>query len=312
MNKKFPATPHDAIFKTFLRHGETARDFLDIHLPPFLRQRCKLDTLRLESESFLDEKLRARYSDILYSLQTDSGEGYIYVIIEHQSSPDDHMAFRLLRYAVAAMQRHLDAGYKTIPLVIPILFYHGDVTPYPHSLHWLDEFDDPELARQLFFNAFPLVDVTVMPDDTIMQHRRMALLELLQKHIRQRDLTGLLEQLVTLLLLGYTTETQLKALVNYMFQHGNTENSSTLLEKLAQRAPLHKETLMTIAEQLEQKGRMAGHKEGRIEGREEGREEGRRLEAMRIAQTLLEEGLDCQKVSLVTGIPLEELSSYSH
>jgi conserved hypothetical protein (putative transposase or invertase) len=300
MNMKFPATPHDAIFKTFLRHRDTARDFLMTHLPPFLRHRCDLDSLKLESESFLDEKLRSRYSDILYSLKTDSGEGYIYVVIEHQSSPDDHMAFRLLRYAIAAMQRHLDAGHKKVPLVIPILFYHGEETPYPHSLHWLDEFDDPQLARELFFNAFPLVDITVVPDDTIMQHRRMALLELLQKHIRQRDLCGLLEQLVTLLLLGYTTETQLKALVNYMFQYGNTENCSALLEKLAQRTPQHKETLMTIAEQLEQKGRIAGQ------------EEGRRMEARRIAQTLLQEGLDCQKVSLVTGIPLEELQPQSH
>jgi predicted transposase YdaD len=32
-----------------------------------------------------------------------------------------------------------------------------------------------------------------------MQHRRIALLELMQKHIRKRDLMGLVEQLVSLL-----------------------------------------------------------------------------------------------------------------
>ncbi|MFU0448257.1 Rpn family recombination-promoting nuclease/putative transposase [Pseudocitrobacter faecalis] len=300
MKTKFPATPHDAIFKTFLRHGETARDFLEAHLPPFLRPHCNLDTLKLEPESFLDEKLRSRYSDVLYSLQTGNGASYIYVIIEHQSSPDDHMAFRLMRYAIAAMQRHLDIGHKTIPLVIPILFYHGVESPYPHSMDWIDEFDDPDLARQVFYNAFPLVDITVTPDEDIMQHRRMALLELLQKHIRQRDLSGLLEQLVTLLLLGYTTETQLKALVSYMFVEGNTENCSALLKKLAQRAPKHRETLMTIAEQLHQKGR------------EEGLSEGQRIAAQRIAQTLLKEGLDREKVSAITGVAVEELQQQAH
>lgn len=35
------------------------------------------------------------------------------------------MAFRLIRYAVAAMQRHLEAGHKKLPLVIPVLFYTG-------------------------------------------------------------------------------------------------------------------------------------------------------------------------------------------
>lgn len=306
MKKKFPATPHDAIFKTFLRHGETAKDFLEAHLPPLLRPYCDLDTLKLEPESFLDETLRSRYSDVLYSLKTGNSEGYIYVIIEHQSSPDDHMAFRLLRYAIAAMQRHLDIGYKKIPLVIPILFYHGEETPYPHSMDWIEEFEDPELARQVFNNAFPLVDITVTPDDTIMQHRRMALLELLQKHIRQRDLSGLLEQLVTLLLMGYTTETQLKALVSYMFIEGNTENCSALLEQLAQRAPEHKETLMTIAEQLEQKGRL----QGIAVGREEGLSEGQRIAALRIAQKLLKEGLDLEKVSAITGIAAEEFQPH--
>lgn len=86
------------------------------------------------------------------------------------------------------MQNHLDAGYKTLPMVVLLLFYHGIESPYPYSLCWLDCFADPKLARQLYASAFPLIDVTVMPDDEIMQHRRMALLELIQKHIRQRDL----------------------------------------------------------------------------------------------------------------------------
>ena len=101
---------------------------------------------------------------------------------------------------------------------------------------------------------------------------------------------------MTLLLLGYTTETQLKALVSYMFVEGNTENCSALLEKLAQRAPKHRETLMTIAEQLEQKGR----------------EEGQRIAAQRIAQTLLKEGLDREKVSAITGVAVEELQQQAH
>lgn len=142
-------TAHDAVFKTFMCHPDTARDFLEFHLPASLRQLCDLDSLKLESGSFIEENLRAYYSDVLWSLKTAEGEGFIYVVIEHQSSPDAHMAFRLMRYAMGAMQRHLDAGHKKLPLVIPMLFYHGAVTPYPFSLCWLDEFADPSTARQL-------------------------------------------------------------------------------------------------------------------------------------------------------------------
>jgi predicted transposase/invertase (TIGR01784 family) len=129
--KRNPSTPHDAVFKQFLSHPECARDFIEIHLPASLRQLCNLQTLKLESGSFIEADLRASYSDVLWSLKTRDGDGYIYVVIEHQSTPDAHMAFRLMRYALAAMQRHLDAGHKTLPLVVPMLFYHGAKSPIP-------------------------------------------------------------------------------------------------------------------------------------------------------------------------------------
>lgn len=103
-------SPHDAVFKHLLSQRATARDFLSIHLPKHLREQCDLRTLQLESGSFIEEDLRASHSDILYSLKTQHGEGYIYILIEHQSSPDRHMAFRLMRYAIAAMQRTLIKG----------------------------------------------------------------------------------------------------------------------------------------------------------------------------------------------------------
>ncbi|VTM27429.1 putative YhgA-like transposase [Klebsiella pneumoniae] len=68
-------SPHDAVFKHLLSHRATARDFLDIHLPAPLRALCNLNTLRLESGSFIDDELRASHSDILYSLQTQAGGG---------------------------------------------------------------------------------------------------------------------------------------------------------------------------------------------------------------------------------------------
>lgn len=178
-------TPHDAIFRQFLSQPDIARDFMALHLPAALRDICALETLKLESGSFVEDDLRQYFSDVLYSLKTrDGSDGYIHVLIEHQSAPDKHMAFRLLRYAVAAMQRHLEAGHKVLPLVIPMLFYTGKRTPYPYSTNWLQGFADPPLAGKLYTADFPLVDITVIPDEEIMQHRSMAALTLLQKHIR--------------------------------------------------------------------------------------------------------------------------------
>lgn len=161
-------------------HASGGREIFAVVPPaPFLAI-CELDSLQLVSGSFVEEDLRASYSDILYSLRTRHGPGYVYALIEHQSTPDKLMAFRLLRYALAAMQRHLDAGHDTLPLVVPILFYHGKVSPWPWARNWQQLFADPALAKALYSNDFPLVDLTVMPDNQIARHRRMAMLELLQ------------------------------------------------------------------------------------------------------------------------------------
>lgn len=308
MRKNRTPTPHDLVFKTFLSTMETARDFIAIHLPPALLQLCDLQTLQLESGSFIEEDLHPYFSDMLYSLKTACGDGYIHVLIEHQSSPDRHMAFRLMRYAIAAMQRHLEAGHNALPLVIPMLFYQGRRSPYPNSMNWLDEFSDPVVAGRIYSQNFPLVDITVIPDDEIMRHRSMAALTLIQKHIRQRDLTRLLDKLAILLTRNHISGQQVIALVNYMLQAGEAQDARTLLYEMAQRAPQYGDELMTLAEQLKQEGR----NEGIQQGMQQGIQTGEREASRKIARAMLEKGIPAADIIEMTGVSAEELPSLQH
>ncbi|MDI3413725.1 MULTISPECIES: Rpn family recombination-promoting nuclease/putative transposase [Pantoea] len=311
--KNSTPTPHDATFRQFLTQPEIARDFMELHLPAELRAVCDLSTLKLESGSFVEDDLRQYFSDVLYSLKTAQGDdGYVHVLIEHQSSPDKHMAFRLLRYAVAAMQRHLEAGHKKLPLVIPVLFYTGKRRPCPYSTRWLDEFTDPALANRLYSTAFPLVDVTIIPDEEIAEHRSMAALTLLQKHIHQRDLAELVDKLVPVLLAGYLSSSQVVSLIHYIVQAGETADAEALVRELAHRVPQHGDVLMTIAQQLEQKGMEKGMEKGIQLGREEGRSEGEREATLKIARTMLQSGLDRETVMKMTGLSEDELALIRH
>ncbi len=78
--KKPTSTPHDSVFKTYLSHPDTARDFLQLYLPETLLKVCDLRTLHLESGHFVEDDLRPFYADILYSLKTTAGDGYIYAL----------------------------------------------------------------------------------------------------------------------------------------------------------------------------------------------------------------------------------------
>lgn len=273
---------------------------MQLHLPAELREICDLNTLKLESGSFVEDDLRQYFSDVLYSLKTSAGDGYIHVLIEHQSTPDRHMAFRLMRYAIAAMQRHLEAGHKKLPLVIPVLFYTGKRTPYPYSTRWFDEFDDPDVAENLYVSAFPLVDVTVIPDDEIMTHRSMAALTLMQKHIHQRDIASLTDRLATLLMADYLSSPQVLALIHYLMQAGESADHEAFVRELAQRVPQHGDALMTIAQQLEQKGI------------EKGRSEGKREATLEIARTMLQKGLEHKTIMELTGLTSQDLDQIQH
>ncbi|MDX5626441.1 MULTISPECIES: Rpn family recombination-promoting nuclease/putative transposase [unclassified Brenneria] len=305
---------HDAIFKQFLSDTEIARDFLSIHLPPEIRQHCDFTTLQRESASFVDEELRSRVSDMLYSCRTSAGRGYIYCVIEHQSSPDRLMAFRLLRYSLAAMQQHLSQGHKTLPLVVPLLFYHGDRRPYPYSLNWLDGFTDQVLARQIYTTAFPLLDLTVTPDEEIKTHRRAALLELVLKHIRTRDMLELARDIGMLMEMWTLPLTQQRALMFYIAHMGRTSDYRAFIDGVTE--PLtgaREENMETIANQLKREGFEKGLQQGKekwlAEGLEQGLEQGMRASALRIARQMLKNGMPPQQVQQMTDLSDDDMQT---
>lgn len=93
--KNSTPTPHDATFRQFLANPDVARDFMTLHLPAELQVLCDLNTLKLESGTFVEDDLRQYASDILWSMKTTTGDdGYIHLLLEHQSSADKNMAFR--------------------------------------------------------------------------------------------------------------------------------------------------------------------------------------------------------------------------
>ncbi|PAV02442.1 ISNCY family transposase [Arsenophonus sp. ENCA] len=309
MSKKFTPTPHDSVFKQFLSEKETAQDFFDIWLPDEIKALCDFDSLKVESGSFIHSDMKNYQSDILYSVNTQQEKGYIYLLIEHQSTPDKLMAWRLMRYSMAAMQKHLEAGHKKLPLVFPILFYCGKKSPHPYSTDWLDCFSGRDIAEKIYTKPFKLVDVTTLEDDEIMKHKRMALLELVQKHIRRRDMTELMNEIVTLLSYNYYTDNQVITMFNYLIQEGNAQKPMEFITEIAKQSEKHEGALMTIAQALRQEGKQEGYQLGKNDGVQEGKLEGEKQASMKIARQLLEKGVERDIVKLSTGLTDTEMSN---
>lgn len=126
---------------------------------------------------------------------------------------------------------------------------------------------------------------------------------------------GLVENIVSLLVTGSTNDSQLKTLFNYILRTGDAPRFNTFISAIAERSPQHKEHLMTIADRLHeagfkkgwQEGKQEGRQEGKQEGKQEGLMEGRRDEALRIARTMLTDGIDINTIQKITRLSAKDI-----
>jgi len=94
------------------------------------------------------------------------------------------------------------------------------------------------------------------------------------------------------------------ALIHYLLQAGESADSEAFVCELAQRVPQHGDALMTIAQQLEQKGIEKGIQLGEQRGIEKGK--------LEVARTMLQNGLDRNTVMLMTGLSEDDLAQIRH
>lgn len=322
--------PHDTLFKRTLQHKKIMQDWLQAHLPPEMTSLVDMSTLTPVPTEFIPKWPQTLHSDVVYSCLINGHPGYFHILCEHQSTADPLMAFRVLQYSVELMSNHLKAGHEKLPIILPIVLYHGKKSPYPYPVEIYDCYDSPELARHYALRPFRLVDLTVLPDEEIIRHGLSSAMEILLRHSREKELPSL-DWLKLLLAEGkmaiiYTEigSRYFKDILRYFIEIcGRADRPEELDKALAlwvNAVPQAKEDIMTFAQQLEQRGLEKGlqegmHKglqEGMYKGLQEGRQEGEKEASMKIARHLLSSGVKRGIVKLSTGLSDTELDNLSH
>lgn len=89
--------PHDRIFRAVFSDTDEAAGLLQTALPDTIRNHFDWTTLTLLDGSFIDDEMRGSQSDLLYQVEhVGTGQPVsMYLLFEHQSSPDPWMRFRL-------------------------------------------------------------------------------------------------------------------------------------------------------------------------------------------------------------------------
>ncbi len=102
--------PHDKLVGSLLKDKAIAIDFLKSQLPTKYLKHLDISSLEASSETVVGEKWKKYHNDIVFRCKTKKSEDtYIYILIEHQSTPDPFMPVRLLRYQLNVISKYLDA-----------------------------------------------------------------------------------------------------------------------------------------------------------------------------------------------------------
>jgi predicted transposase/invertase (TIGR01784 family) len=200
MKRSIP-TPHDLFFRTAMTRPEVQKAFFEAHLPPAIRQQVDLNTLQLCKESFIDKELIESITDLLFSVNFNHGGiGYLYVLTEHRSTPLRLLPLKMLKYLISALENHCkEQSTDQLPVIVPLVFYHGKRTPYPQPIQLLDLFDDPSgIMKEYIFSQFHLVDVGQIPDEVLKKQPWLNVLQFCLKHAFARDLLKCLPEIIAL------------------------------------------------------------------------------------------------------------------
>ena len=218
--------PHDQFFKEIFSQPESITDFVENYVPERLTKLFDLPTLERIEDSFVDNELKEHLSDLLFRVKLkNKQDAFIYILLEHKSSPDKWVSFQLLRYLVRIFEKSHREGNKRLPLVLPIVFYHGK-TSWNISEKFSAVFDLKgleELREFLPEFHYHLCDLNKYSDDELKGNPTLLSAVRVLKYIFRKDLKSKLsrsfEPIIELLPSDFADE-RLKVLMYYLHFSG--------------------------------------------------------------------------------------------
>ena len=258
-----------------------------------------MNSLKRENNSFVDERLKAYYSDLVFRVKTKEGDGYLFFLLEHQTEADELIPLRLLEYDVAIMRYDIEQQLKgskgkkkeaiKLPVIINFVVYAGKKYEYPKRL--IDAFRTPDLLYRMFEDQF-LVHLKEEEEEEIIKDGKAALAEFLLREGYRKDFCKFLAshpKIAELL----NKSTYANSAIMYILDR-DPHDVGVVLEKLINLDPKIKDNVMTGLQRLKHQSKEEGVQLGIIKGKKEGKKEG--IEKGRKAiESLLEEGAISKK-----------------
>ena len=313
---------HDGLAKKILSDPIAAQEFISHYLPESCKSLLDLATIKVEKESFVEDDLKQKFSDLVFSIKMKNNEkAFIYTLIEAEISPRYWIAFKLWKYMFLLLERHKTKKKSKFPLIIPIVLYHGN-QPFSVPRNLWDLFSHPSLAKEFMGGDYQLVDLYATPDHQIKQKQHLGMMEYFMKYVHTRDMLKLWEEFLENFkscivldkekgyiyirnFLWYTDrklpEDKYPNLENIIREHLPKEDKEDIMRTIAQK--YRDEGIQIGEEKGKVMGIQIGEEKGKVMGIQIGEEKGK----LEIARTMLQKGYPIDDIMLLTGLSLSHI-----
>ncbi|MEI8397288.1 MAG: Rpn family recombination-promoting nuclease/putative transposase [Rhodospirillaceae bacterium] len=270
-----PTQPHDKLFKGLLDQPGTAGALLRERLPPDIACLLTDDPPELIDGEFIDEALQGSQSDRLFkAMLKNGGEVFLYVLIDHKSTPDQGIILQLLGYMTRIWLRWAGGraeALRTLPPILPLVVYHG-ASEWKVSLSLRDTIKAPEAIKATQPDLrYVLVDLGPIPNAQLSAYPplRAGLLALKYSH-KDGDTEAVLVQ-------AFTDARDLPSLFSMLVVYATTVYPDV-------NPPLLRTIIRKVKPEWEDQMLSIAAKEWMAEGRAEGETKGKAVTFRRLLQ----------------------------
>jgi Putative transposase, YhgA-like len=280
---------HDKLIKLTLQDAGAMREFTEKIIIPLLKgAKIDLDSLSLDTTTYIRQNLQAFFSDIVYqAMLTDVNKDKpkpvkVSLLIEHKSDMPKQLDVRLqaLDYVNAIMRLHYDPETDTTIPVITIIFnqFTKNWKPKTFRSHF-PEFSETlaKLLPEFEMLVFELASVSQETLDSLDEYGTLKASLMAMKNVRNKRFLKTHFEKIFVFLQRYPEKTDLRdQLITYLL--GQADLSGRQLQELINNifSPVLKQEIMITGTGFLAVAARQSKAEGRAEGRAEVREEARK------------------------------------
>ncbi len=248
--KKKINQPHDKMFKEILEDKEETVKFINEILKlEGTDNELKKDDIEKYNREFITDEFSNIEADIIYKKK----EQNIFFLIEHQSTIDYSMPYRILRYNMAIMESAINKRkirnkeYK-LPTIFSFVIYTGDKKWNAQS-YLIEKQEKLNGYNQQEFANFEVIDINNYTEEELLHSDRLLpKLMLLEKSNEVEDLGNYIDNIIKTNP-NNNQKIFLKKVINYIF---NDKINSEKLEEYNIKLGLERgEDSMTLKEKAE-------------------------------------------------------------